>query len=172
MQTIESFLEGQRLDPDRYSLIPRTLSFLTRPGQVLLMKVAEDRGSWAGLYNGIGGHIKRGEDPVSAARREIREETGLQPVDLALCGVIAIDTGGDTGIGLYTFIAKAGTGTLRSSAEGTAEWIADEQVLKLPLVYDVPFLLQQSMHAYRRRQPFSAVYRASEDGTLEISLAE
>jgi len=63
-------LDGQRADPDRYTLVPRTLTFLFQADQVLLLKV--DRGGWAGLYNGIGGHLEQGEDPLTAAVRELR----------------------------------------------------------------------------------------------------
>lgn len=65
-------LDGQRVNLDRYSLVPRTLSFLIQDDQILLLKL--NRGAWSGLYNGIGGHIEQGEDPLSAARREVEGE--------------------------------------------------------------------------------------------------
>ncbi|MCH7664271.1 MAG: NUDIX domain-containing protein, partial [Chloroflexi bacterium] len=55
---------------DRYQLIPRVLIFITRGDEVLLLKGAPDKNLWANLYNGVGGHIERGEDVLSAARRE------------------------------------------------------------------------------------------------------
>ncbi len=77
-------LAGQRLQPERYALIPRTLTFLFNKDEILLIKVPENRGAWTGLFNGVGGHIERGEEPHSAALREIFEETRLSPASLSL----------------------------------------------------------------------------------------
>jgi hypothetical protein len=40
----------------------------------------------------------------------------------------------------------------------------------LPLVSDLPFLLPRALAAYREGTSFSAVYRASAEGALEIVL--
>ena len=51
-------------------LIPRTLIFLTCRDLVLLLKGAPHKRLWANRYNGIGGHIERGEDVLTAAQRD------------------------------------------------------------------------------------------------------
>ncbi|HHH82541.1 MAG TPA: NUDIX domain-containing protein, partial [Chloroflexi bacterium] len=66
-------LSGQRIQPERFTLIPRTLVFLLRGDRVLLMRLHENRGAWAGKYNGVGGHVEAGEDPLTAAMRETAE---------------------------------------------------------------------------------------------------
>jgi 8-oxo-dGTP diphosphatase len=163
-------LAGQRLQPDRYSVIPRTLTFLTRPGEVLLMRVPPGRGAWAGRYNGIGGHVEQGEDPQSSAIREVREETGFIVGNLRLRGVVLVDTGGIPGIALYLFTGEGPPGLPASGAEGTAEWIRTTELAQTPLVEDLPTLLPRLLEKPDR--PFSAVYTYSEGGALSIRIAE
>ncbi|MDP3183744.1 MAG: NUDIX domain-containing protein, partial [Anaerolineales bacterium] len=62
----------QGVSRDRYMLIPRTLIFLRRGDSVLLIKGAPHKRLWANKYNGVGGHLERGEDVLSAARRELQ----------------------------------------------------------------------------------------------------
>jgi 8-oxo-dGTP diphosphatase len=164
-------LAGQRLQPERYSVIPRTLTFLTRPGEVLLMRVPPGRGAWAGRFNGVGGHLEQGEDPLSSAAREIAEETGLTAEALQLAGVVVIDTGGTPGIGLYVFRGTCPPGTPTPGKEGTAEWVETSRLEDLPLVEDLPALLPRVLEA-EGRPPFSASYTYAQDGRLTIRFAE
>ncbi len=165
-------LTGQRIQPDRYSLIPRTLSFLLRDHDVLLLRLPEDRGAWGGLYNGIGGHIEQGEDPLSAAMREINEETGLIPERLRLCGVVTIDTREQLGIGLYIYVGEVTSAEIRNSLEGEPSWIPLEQIDHTPVVEDIPLLLPKALDAYRRMIPFSASYSYNADDKLSIKFVE
>ena len=98
----------QKITPDRYQLVPRVLIFITRGEEVLLLKGAPTKRLWANLYNGIGGHVERGEHFLAAAHRELLEETGLPadrlaPPGLWLCGLLSVDTGGPTGVGVAIF---------------------------------------------------------------------
>ena len=161
-------LAGQRLQPDRYSLIPRTLIFLLRERDVLLLRLPDNRGAWGGLYNGIGGHIEQGEDPLSAARREILEETGLTPEGLRLCGVVNVDSGEQLGIGLYVFVGEVRSGDFRNSPEGEPIWISLEQIDQAPVVEDIPLLLPKALEAYMSMIPFSAVYSYDAEDRLSL----
>jgi 8-oxo-dGTP diphosphatase len=151
---------------DRYTLIPRVLIFLTRGEDILLLKGAPDKRIWPNQYNGIGGHVERGEGVLAAARRELLEETGLQAERLWLCAAITIDTGEDTGIGMYVFRGEA-TGEPKQTEEGLAEWVPIAEIGSLPLVEDLPALIPKALALKRGDAPLSLHYRYEGD-KLEI----
>ena len=155
----------------RYSIIPRTLIFLTSSDQVLLIKGAPQKKLWANLYNGIGGHVERGEDVLSAAYRELDEEAGLAPEQLRLVGVVLIDTGQASGIGLYILKGECKSKQFTPSDEGSLEWVQRSQLLSLPLVEDLPTLLPRVLDHQAGEAPFSAIYRYAPDGQLEIAFS-
>jgi 8-oxo-dGTP diphosphatase len=155
----------------RYALIPRVLIFLQRPGETLLIRGAPSKRLWANRYNGVGGHIERGEDPLSAARRELLEETGLTSDDLRLRGVITIDAGPERGVGLYVYTGSPSSGSLKPSSEGELEWVASDRLADLPLVEDLPALLAHLEALPLASPPFSAAYTYAPDGALQIRFA-
>lgn len=154
----------QGVAKDRYMIVPRTAIFLRRGDSYLLLKGAPTKRLWANKYNGLGGHVERGEDVLSAAKRELFEETGLH-ADVWLCGTVLVDAG-ETGIGLYIFSGECLAGEPIPSPEGTAEWIAYESIHQLPVVEDLPALLSR-IHAMKRGDiPFSA--RSFYDGQRKL----
>ncbi len=158
----------QGVSHDRYQLIPRTLIFLTRGESVLLLKGAPHKRLWANRYNGVGGHIERGEDIYSAARRELMEETGLIPDDLYLAGTVTVDTGENPGIGLYVLIGSSAQGQARPSEEGEPEWVPFNEILSKPLVDDLPVILPRLLQQKPSDPPFSARYYYDEEDNLVI----
>lgn len=164
-------LDGQRLQPGRYKLVPRTLVFLVDDDRILLLRVADSRGAWRGKLNGLGGHIERGEHPAESARREIQEETGLRARELRLCGVVTIDTDERVGIGLYVFVGTADSSRpLQSSSEGQPSWFKKRQLEQLDLVEDLPVLVPRALAAYQGDQPFVGLYSFDGKGRLKIDL--
>ena len=131
----------QGIRSSQYTIIPRNLIFLTTDDCILLLKGAPDKRLWANKYNGIGGHIKSGESPLSSAHRELFEETGLTIKALNLRAVIHISLPQPPGIMLFVFVGVGATGKLRSSSEGKPEWVLKSEYLKLELVEDLYTLL-------------------------------
>ncbi len=106
---------------------------------------------------------------LSAARRELLEETGLTSVDLWLCGMINIDTGKNPGIGIFVFRGESLNGDLRESQEGTLAWISLNHVYSLPLVEDLHFLLPKVLETKKNTAPFSALYTYDACDKLRIN---
>jgi 8-oxo-dGTP diphosphatase len=152
---------------DRYMLIPRVLIFVVRGTSVLLLKGASSKRLWPGKYNGVGGHLEPGEDVLSAARRELLEETGLT-ADLRLCGTIIMEAGENPGIGIYVFFGEHPQGQPGPSTEGRPEWIHFSEVPHLDAVEDLPVILERIQKMKPDDPPFSARSFYDEKGKITV----
>ncbi len=156
------------LQRPRYSVIPRTLVFITRGDRVLLLRGSPQKRIWANKYNGIGGHVERDEDIYFAAVREVREETGLDAEGLRLVGLINVDGDQPTGIMLFVFTAQSRSGDPIPSEEGALEWIARDQLAQIDLVEDLPTILPRALDLPPTAPPFFAHYHYDERDKLMI----
>ncbi|MGI6192227.1 MAG: 8-oxo-dGTP diphosphatase [Christensenellales bacterium] len=88
---------------------------------------------WDGLTF-PGGHAEQGESLISAAIREVQEETGLTVSNLKLCGNVHWFSK-ENGSHRLIFLYETGTfsGELRESREGKVFWMELEDFLKAEL---------------------------------------
>ncbi len=159
----------QGVTHDRYMFIPRTLVFLTRGDKVLLLEGASHKRLWANRYNGVGGHIERGEDLLSAAHRELAEETGLQASHLWLCGTVFVDTGQEIGIAIFILRGECPEGEPAPSPEGTLKWVPFETIQDLPLVEDLYTVLPRLLSMQPGDPPFAALYSYDDHDRMVIA---
>jgi 8-oxo-dGTP diphosphatase len=126
----------------RYKVIPRTLIFLFNKSRVLLIKQNSEVKPGFGKWNGLGGHIERGEDPYSSARREIFEESGLTIKNIKLDFVTLISDSKDLGVCLFIFSGKCELTKFEESPEGQLSWIDINHLNEYKTMSDLQKLLK------------------------------
>ena len=163
--------QGAEKSADRYKAVPRTLCFITRGEQVLLLRGATTKRIWPNKYNGVGGHVEADEDIYTSALREMKEETGLDVTDVQLRGIINIDVGQKTGIMVFVFTARALGPEFTPSPEGTLEWVRQDRIETLDLVQDLPELLPRVLAMRTGDPPFFARYHYDQHDQLVMTMA-
>ncbi|NBC94926.1 MAG: NUDIX domain-containing protein [Deinococcus-Thermus bacterium] len=112
-------------------MIPSTLVYVRRDGETLMLRKA--RGHQRGFWNGLGGKAEPGEMPEACARREVREEAGLEVDHLDYRGLIVFprfDGTNDWYVWIYLATAR---GEPRDGDEGELAWIPNERLAELEL---------------------------------------
>lgn len=108
------------------------LCLLREDDRILLQNRVKD--DWRG-YAMPGGHVEPGESIVDAVIREMQEETGLTVIAPKLCGVKQFPIDGGRYL-VFLFCADRYTGQLRSSDEGSVEWISRDKLFAINTVSD------------------------------------
>lgn len=107
-------------------VVPATLMFVIRGGQVLL--IVKKRGLGAGKINGPGGKIDPGETPLDCVIRETQEEleiTALRPIKL---GELWFAMGDIPDILCHVFRSDDFTGTPTETEEANPLWANIEEI--------------------------------------------
>lgn len=140
---------------------------------MLLIKRADDRPIFPGKYNGLGGHVERGESVLAAAHREVHEESGLTPNGLWLCATVAIDLGEpDHGIAMWVFRGEAGDGEMIESPEGKLEWMPVARIPDLDMVEDILTLLPKVLSLQPGDPPLWGLYVYDDEGKLTMEFSD
>lgn len=97
--------------------------------KIVLLKRAKDKKFAPNFYTGIGGKVEVGESVLESANRELKEETGIEGLELkqfAKCFLKDEE-------GSY-FWAILDTTSLPSSADGDLEWTPIETLLNKDMI--------------------------------------
>ena len=161
--------QGANAIDNRWLTIPRTLSFVFNGNDVLLMRRATHKRVFPNKYNGLGGHIERDEDPLTSAKREILEESGLTVHDIRLRSVHNIDAGEQTGIMLFVYTAQSDNRNfIDASAEGSLHWIPTDKLHEYDLVEDLPLILPRLLNMEATTPPYSVHVSYDEQDEIQM----
>ena len=152
-----------------YCPIVATLGYVLSPDgrQVLLVhRNARPDDEHLGKYNGLGGKMEPEEDVVECMRREIREEAGIECLELSLRGSInwpGFGKNGEDWLGFVFLITRFAGTPPASNPEGTLEWIDLDRIhdlpmwegdrFFLPLVFDADPRAFHGVMPYRKGRP-------------------
>lgn len=120
-----------------------TLCYVRRAGKTLMVhRIKKKNDIHMGKWNGLGGKLEPGETPEECARREIREESGLEVENLTYKGLLTFPGFAlDEDWYAFVFVATACAGEPIESPEGTLAWIENERLTELNLWAGDPIFL-------------------------------
>jgi 8-oxo-dGTP diphosphatase len=150
-------------------MVPRTLIFIKKENNFLLIHKKKPESFGFNKLNGVGGHIEKGEEPFESAQREIEEETGLVVGGLDLCAILFIDINSIPGIQVFVFMADYKEGEFKHSEEGELCWMSFLEIQKSDeVVSDVPELIKVSEMHEPGAKPLIFKYNYDNSGVLRI----
>ena len=112
-----------------------TLCYLENDGAYLMMhRIKKENDENHDKWIGVGGKFEDGETPFECAKREIKEETGLDNVKLNYRGIVTFVSDEYGTEYMHLFTSDQFTGKIKHSCEeGVLEWVKKEIIPTLPI---------------------------------------
>lgn len=156
---------------DSFTPILATLGYVMHPDGrrvLLIRRDARPEDPHFGKYNGLGGKLRRDEDVVTGMRREIREEAGLECLEMHMAGTISWPGFGPRGEDWFGFIFRvdqyAGQSLARSD-EGTLAWVRQDEMADLPLWegdrHFLPLVFSEPLRRFHGVMPYEGSHPLS-----------
>jgi 8-oxo-dGTP diphosphatase len=137
------------------------VGFITFENDVLMLlrNKAPNKGKW----NGVGGHIEKGESPYQSMVREIKEETGLLLPTVNFGGILTWEGYELKPGGLYIFTAQASGRKVTGNGEGALAWKSQKFAFSDNAVVDNIHIFLPPMIAKAKPCHYHFIYK---DGAL------
>lgn len=124
---------------DATKIIPVVECLIVKDQKVLLLKRSETSKKFPGYWIGPGGHVDENEDVLSAAIREVEEETGVK-IGASKISLKAVAIGNhsdrnETYLVHYFLIHLDSDQKIIDSDEGGSFWIPIQEVLTMDKVF-------------------------------------
>lgn len=112
-----------------------TLCYIEKDGAYLMIhRVKKKNDMNKDKWIGVGGKFEPGESPFDCAKREIKEETGLEVKKLNYRGIVTFVSDQFGTEYMHLFTADEFEGEIDYNCdEGTLEWVKKEDVSSLPI---------------------------------------
>ena len=121
---------------ERYQVIPRTLCLVFHQNEILMIKGGPHK-KWSGMYNALGGHVEKGESIIDSAKREIKEESGLEVKNTKLRGVVHTTGFFDLNVIMFVTSSYADSKNVTSNDEGELKWVKISDIDKINAFEDI-----------------------------------
>ncbi len=106
------------------------LYVVVQDGKILLEKRKDDEKRYPGAWAVPSGHVKM-EDKVSALMREVKEETGLTPVEYMLLKTVPAVDDDKTLLHIFVITKAAGEAKQETDEGRKLEWFSVEEARKV-----------------------------------------
>ena len=138
----------------------------------MLIKQNEKEKIGFGRWNGVGGHVEKGENPIESAKRELLEETGLIIRKLSLRFITILEKEENIGISLFIFTGRTNQRILRESDEGKLKWIKVVDLEKYQVMDDLIELIKLIQNPLFINQTKILTYKKNEKGQIQIEVVD
>ncbi|MCX6995422.1 MAG: 8-oxo-dGTP diphosphatase [Chlamydiae bacterium] len=147
-----------------YNPIIGTLGYVLSPDHTSVLMVHRNKrnnDSHLGKFNGLGGKMHSDEDLLGCLKREIREEAGIECLDIILKGSINWTCFGpkeESWLGFIFLITAFSGDPYLENTEGSLSWIKIEEIPSLPLWegdhYFLPLIFDKDPRPFYGYMPY------------------
>jgi 8-oxo-dGTP pyrophosphatase MutT (NUDIX family) len=126
------------------------------PREVVLLQRAANKSFAPSFFIGVGGKIEPGESAIESAYRELREETGIDTVELKEFSRCVYDSD----LKLYYFWGIYSNLDLPQTDDGVLHWVLAQEILSKDLIPTTRVICEEwGKRDFSVNSPFSIIVR-------------